>query len=82
MVDGSALYNRMNVFKMIDAADAMVSTGLAALGYEYINLGSDFSSSSDPFFFILSKKDDSVNSSWADDCWAELNRDPQVQNFS
>jgi len=30
------------IYVVIFAADAMVSTGLAALGYQYINIGNSF----------------------------------------
>lgn len=62
----------------------MVSSGLAALGYEYINLGDDFIYFFRTFLwffdFMLSVFD--INMFLflyeLDDCWAELDRDSKV----
>ena len=69
----------MAVFPFSNTADAMVSTGLSALGYKYINLGINF------YFGHRKKYSLTVNffsnmnfNFWVDDCWAELNRDSKV----
>lgn len=55
----------------------MVSTGLAALGYEYINLGMILISVSLLLLFF-----EMISSLvFLDDCWAELDRDSQVTQW-
>lgn len=69
-------------------ADAMVDTGLAKLGYEYINLGNRFAFLAFfgfPLFQLFMFRNEACNihsgyvcSETADDCWAAYNRDSQV----
>ena len=62
----------------------MVSTGLAALGYQYINLGEDFVSFFVHFFgfstscFLFFDINMFLFPYVLDDCWAELDRDSKV----
>ena len=64
----------------------MVSSGLAALGYHYVNLGNIFSSALTSlsyipfsvFLFFLFVILILINLSVSDDCWGEPNRDSEV----
>ncbi|WVZ07569.1 hypothetical protein V8G54_020915 [Vigna mungo] len=58
----ATLLNRLSVYVVNSAADALVSTGLSKLGYTYVNIAQAVKLN--PKFSII-----------ADDCWAELNRD-------
>ncbi|CAL9079800.1 unnamed protein product [Musa textilis] len=56
-----------------ETADALVNTGLANLGYRYVNIVVKW-------FNLLTRFPDVVvvvSGSFSDDCWAELNRDSQ-----
>lgn len=79
------------------SADALVSTGLAKLGYNYVNIGKPLCSNvtfikkkiilkySNPslIFFKLQKHMTWKLINWlSDDCWAELQRDSKVRFFT
>lgn len=68
-------------------ADALVSTGLAKLGYRYVNIGTFQSSNKFSWFFTQAYNINVValiyltQETWwllLDDCWAEISRDDKV----
>ena len=62
-------------------ADALVSTGLAKLGYRYVNIGMSFTTSLTISFSLDLERVNLMNCLWhghVDDCWAEHDRDSTV----
>ena len=62
-------------------ADALVSTGLAKLGYRYVNIGMSFTTSLTISFSLYLERVNLMNCLWhghVDDCWAEHDRDSTV----
>ena len=62
-------------------ADALVSTGLAKLGYRYVNIGMSFTTSLTISFSLDLERVNMMNCLWhghLDDCWDEHDRDSMV----